>query len=173
MSSHTAKLSWSLNNGDDFATNKYSRAHTWSFDGGLTVPGSPSPSVVPSPWSDELAVDPEEAFVASVSSCHLLWFLHLARVKGYLVESYTDDAEGTLAKNTEGKPAITKIQLRPLVVFTGEKQPSTEALDSLHHAAHDACFIANSIKSEVVCTPRCPLDRPARPSDCDPPGIRF
>ena len=98
MSHHTAKLHWKINEGD-FATNRYSRAHTWTFDGGLTVPASPSPSVVPAPWSDESAIDPEEAFVASVSSCHLLWFLHLARVKGYLIESYEDDAIGTLAKN--------------------------------------------------------------------------
>ncbi len=153
MSSHNAQLTWSLNAGDDFATNRYSRAHQWNFDGGLTVPGSPSPAVVPTPWSDPAAVDPEEAFVASVSSCHFLWFLHLARVKGYVVESYTDDAEGFLEKNAAGKPAISRIELRPATKFVGEKQPTAEALDALHHAAHDACFIANSITSEVNCTP--------------------
>ena len=153
MSHHTAKLHWKINEGD-FATNRYSRAHTWTFDGGLNVPASPSPSVVPAPWSDESAIDPEEAFVASVSSCHLLWFLHLARVKGYLIESYEDDAIGTLAKNDDGKPAITKVELRPLITSTGEKQPDRDALDALHHAAHDACFIANSVRSEIVCTPR-------------------
>lgn len=153
MSHHTAQLKWTLDDGE-FTTNRYSRAHTWSFDGGLTVPASPSPSVVPAPWSDEGAVDPEEAFVASVSSCHLLWFLHLARVKGYLISSYEDDAVGTLAKNAAGKPAITKVELRPLAIFEGEKQPDAAALDALHHAAHDACFIANSVTSEIVCHPR-------------------
>lgn len=153
MGTHTAQINWSLNDSDDFATNRYSRAHTWSFDGGLTVPGSPSPAVVPAPWSDPAAVDPEEAFVASVSSCHFLWFLHLARVKGYVVASYTDDAEGVLEKNAAGKPAISRIELRPATKFVGEKQPSPEALSALHHAAHEACFIANSITSEVNCIP--------------------
>lgn len=153
MSTHTALLNWSLGDGD-FSTNRYSRAHTWKFDGGLTLPASPSPSIVPAPWSEEGAVDPEEAFVASVSSCHLLWFLHLARVKGYVVTSYEDDAVGTLAKNAAGKPAITRIELRPLATFSGEKKPDATALDALHHAAHEACFIANSVRSEIVCTPR-------------------
>lgn len=153
MSSHTASLTWTLPDGDDFATNRYSRAHTWSFDGGAEVPGSPSPAVVPAPWSDAAAVDPEEAFVASVSSCHLLWFLHLARVKGYVVESYRDQAEGFLEKNNAGKPAISRIELRPATKFSGAKQPTPEALDALHHAAHEACFIANSITSKVTCTP--------------------
>jgi organic hydroperoxide reductase OsmC/OhrA len=154
MSSHTASLSWSLAEGDDFATNRYSRAHTWSFDGGATVPASPAPSVVPAPWSDAAAVDPEEAFVASVASCHLLWFLHFARAKGYVIEHYADEAEGTLEKNAEGKLAITTVVLRPTVRFTGEKQPDAAALDALHHAAHSACFIANSIRSEVTVEPR-------------------
>ena len=153
MSSHTAQLTWSLNKGDDFATNRYSRAHNWTFDGGLTVPGSSSPTVVPTPWSDPAAVDPEEAFVASVSSCHLLWFLHLARVKGYVVESYSDDAEGFLEKNAAGKPFISRIELRPATKFAGGKQPTAAALDALHHAAHDACFIANSIITKVTCIP--------------------
>jgi len=154
MSSHTASLSWTLNDGDDFATNRYSRAHSWSFDGGATVAGSPSPAVVPAPWSDATAVDPEEAFVASVSSCHLLWFLHLARVKGYVINHYADDAEGFLEKNAEGRPVISRIELRPYTRFVGDKLPSTEALDALHHGAHEACFIANSIRSEIICIPR-------------------
>ncbi len=153
MSSHTAKLSWTLNPGDDFVANRYSRAHQWTFDGGLKVPGSPSPAVVPVPWSDPTAVDPEEAFVASVSSCHLLWFLHLARVKGYVVESYVDTAEGFLERNAAGKLAVTRIELRPATKFSGDKQPSAAALVALHQAAHEACFIANSITSEVSCTP--------------------
>ncbi len=152
MSAHTAHLSWQLADGD-FATNKYSRAHTWSFDGGLTVPGSPSPSVIPAPWSDAAAVDPEEAYVASISSCHLLWFLHLARVKGYVVTAYEDQAAGELAKNEDGKPAITRVELRPRATFTPEKVPDEAALEALHHAAHEACFIANSVKSEIVCFP--------------------
>ncbi len=154
MSSHTASLSWSLPDGDDFATNRYSRAHSWTFDGGAVVPGSPSPAVVPTPWSDAAAVDPEEAFVASVSSCHLLWFLHIARVKGYIIDQYQDNAEGFLKKNAEGKLAISKIELRPYARFVGEKQPTPEALETMHHAAHEACFIANSIRSEVTCEPQ-------------------
>ncbi|GAB5559707.1 MAG: OsmC family protein [Synoicihabitans sp.] len=152
MSSHSAQLSWHLGDGD-FSANRYSRAHQWTFDGGLTVPGSPSPSVVPSPWSDPAAVDPEEAFVASISSCHLLWFLHLARVKGYVVTAYEDNAVGHLAKNENGKPAVARVELRPEVTFTAAKVPDQAAHDALHHAAHEACFIANSVKTEIVCAP--------------------
>jgi organic hydroperoxide reductase OsmC/OhrA len=153
LSSHTALLSWSLSAADNFARNEYSRAHTWTFDGGATVTGSPSPAVIPTPWSDAAAIDPEEAFVASISSCHLLWFLHLARVKGYVVDSYVDHAEAWLEKNAAGKIAVTRIELRPATKFTGDKQPTAVALTALHHAAHEACFIANSITSEVTCTP--------------------
>lgn len=153
MSTYTARIRWQR--GDQkFTDNRYSRGHTWKFDGGTEVPASASPHVVPLPMSVEAAVDPEEAFVAAVSSCHMLWFLSLAAKRGHVVDSYTDDAEGVMAKNAAGKVAVTKVTLRPLVVFSGANSPDRAALDALHHAAHEQCFIANSIRSEVVCEPR-------------------
>ncbi len=153
MSTYTARIRWQR--GDQkFTDNRYSRGHTWKFDGGTEVPASASPHVVPLPMSVEAAVDPEEAFVAAVSSCHMLWFLSLAAKRGYVVDSYTDDAEGVMARNAAGKVAVTKVTLRPLVVFSGANSPDRAALDALHHAAHEQCFIANSIRSEVVCEPR-------------------
>jgi organic hydroperoxide reductase OsmC/OhrA len=153
MSTYTARIRWQR--GDQkFTDNRYSRGHTWKFDGGTEVPASASPHVVPLPMSVEAAVDPEEAFVAAVSSCHMLWFLSLAAKRGHVVDSYTDDAEGVMAKNAAGKVAVTKVTLRPLVVFSGANSPDRAALDALHHAAHEACYIANSIRSEVVCAPR-------------------
>lgn len=153
MSTYTARIRWQR--GDQkFTDNRYSRGHTWKFDGGTEVPASASPHVVPLPMSVEAAVDPEEAFVAAVSSCHMLWFLSLAAKRGHVVDSYTDDAEGVMAKNAAGKVAVTKVTLRPLVVFSGANSPDRAALDALHHAAHEECFIANSIRSEVVCEPR-------------------
>jgi organic hydroperoxide reductase OsmC/OhrA len=153
MSTYTAGIRW--NRGEQkFTDNRYSRAHTWQFDGGTTVPASASPHVVPLPMSDATAVDPEEAFVASLSSCHLLWFLSIAAKRGYVVDSYVDDAVGVMEKNAAGKLAITKVTLRPLVIFSGAKQPDRAALDALHHAAHEECFIAASVRSEVVIEPR-------------------
>ena len=153
MSPYTAQVRWQR--GDQkFTDNRYSRGHTWKFDGGTEVPASASPHVVPRPMSLDAAVDPEEAFVASVSSCHMLWFLSLAAKRGYVVDSYTDEAEGVMEKNAAGKIAVTKVTLRPLAVFSGAKLPDRAALDALHHAAHGECFIANSIRSEVVCEPR-------------------
>lgn len=153
MSTYTARIRWQR--GDQkFTDNRYSRGHTWKFDGGTEVPASASPHVVPLPMSVEAAVDPEEAFVAAVSSCHMLWFLSLAAKRGHVVDSYTDDAEGVMARNAAGKVAVTKVTLRPLVVFSGANSPDRAALDALHHAAHEECFIANSIRSEVVCEPR-------------------
>jgi organic hydroperoxide reductase OsmC/OhrA len=133
-----------------FSGGRYSRAHEWSFDGGVRVPASASPSLVPAPYCVAQAVDPEEALVASASSCHLLWFLSIAAKRGYVVESYVDDAFGIMDKNSDGKLFISRITLRPAVVFCADKAPSDEELRSLHHAAHEECFIANSLKSEVV-----------------------
>jgi len=153
MSTYTAEIRW--HRGDQkFTDNRYSRAHTWRFDGGVTVPASSSPAVVPLPMSDAAAVDPEEAFVASLSSCHLLWFLSLAAKRGYLVDAYVDEASGVMSKNTEGKLAITLVTLRPLVTFSGTRQPDRPALDALHHAAHAECFIAASVRSEIRIEPR-------------------
>lgn len=153
MSTYTAGIRW--NRGEQkFTDNRYSRAHTWQFDGGTTVPASASPHVVPLPMSDATAVDPEEAFVASLSSCHLLWFLSLAAKRGYVVDAYADDAVGVMAKNAAGKLAMTKVTLRPLVIFSGAEPPDRAALDALHHAAHEECFIAASVRNEVVIEPR-------------------
>jgi organic hydroperoxide reductase OsmC/OhrA len=153
MSNYTAEIRWQR--GDQkFTDNRYSRAHTWRFDGGVTVPASSSPAVVPLPMSDAGAVDPEEAFIASLSSCHLLWFLSLAAKRGYLVDAYVDEARGLMAKNAEGRLAITLVTLRPLVTFSGTRQPDHAALEALHHAAHSECFIAASVRSEIRIEPR-------------------
>lgn len=153
MSTYTARVRWQRG-GQKFTDNRYSRGHTWIFDGGTVVPASASPHVVPSPMSVEAAVDPEEAFVAAVSSCHMLWFLSLAAKRGHVVDAYTDVAEGLMGRNADGKVAVTRVTLRPLAVFSGASPPDRAALDALHHAAHAECFIANSIRSEVVCEPR-------------------
>lgn len=153
MAMYRAQVDWTLADGDDFAAGRYSRAHTLSFDAAVTVPGSPSPHVVPAPWSVEAAVDPEEAFVASLSACHMLWFLHIARGAGLTVQSYRDAAEGVMAKNADGKLAMTKVTLKPYIVFKGN-QPSAQDVDDLHHRAHEECFIANSVKTEVAVEPQ-------------------
>ena len=149
MSTHTVAISW-RRNGAVFTDNKYSRAHRWTFDGGAVVPGSSSPHVVRIPMSDASAVDPEEAFVASLSSCHMLWFLSLAAARGFVVDEYEDNATGVMGKNDAGKLAMTVVTLHPRVLFTG-REPSRAELESLHHAAHDQCFIASSVKTEVRC----------------------
>ena len=148
MATYTATISWTRPAPEaDFLKGKYSRLHDWAFDGGVTIKGSPSPHVVPKPWSDASAVDPEEAFVASLSSCHMLTFLWLAGKAGYVVDSYRDTAEGVMGKNAEGRIAVLKVTLRPHIVFSGDKRPDAAAHDAIHHAAHDDCFIANSVKT--------------------------
>jgi organic hydroperoxide reductase OsmC/OhrA len=149
MSSHTAIIRWQ-NTGPDFLQRRYSREHTWEFDGGAVIPGSPSPHIVPAPWSNPASVDPEEAFVASVSSCHMLWFLHVALDAGFEPQSYEDHAEGVMTKNERGKLWISRVTLRPKIVWKGDSQPTAEQVMQLHHKAHDECFIANSIRTEVV-----------------------
>lgn len=152
MHIHTASIAWER--GDEpFVDNRYARAHLWRFDGGAVVRGSSSPQVVPAPCSDPAAVDPEEAFVASLASCHMLWFLSLAAARGWRVERYDDDAQGILDANGEGKQAITVVTLRPRVAFSGERVPSREELGRLHHEAHERCYIASSVKTEVRCEP--------------------
>ncbi|MBL8504426.1 MAG: OsmC family protein [Rhodocyclaceae bacterium] len=152
MSTYSATIRWQRS-GAAFTDQRYSRAHTWHFDGGAVVPGSSSPQTVPLPFSDAAAVDPEEAFVAALSSCHLLWFLHLAAKAGFVIERYEDRADGVLAKNAEGRLAMTLVTLRPRAEFAGEKRPSRSDIEALHHKAHEECFIANSVKSEVRCEP--------------------
>ena len=153
MASHNATIRWSASAGEDFAKGQYSRAHSWIFDGGAVVPASASPHVVPAPWSDAAGVDPEEAFVASLASCHMLFFLDFARRSGVVVASYEDEAEGMMEKGNDGRVRITKVTLRPRIAFNGAA-PDAAALDALHHKAHEACFIANSVTSEIVIEPR-------------------
>jgi organic hydroperoxide reductase OsmC/OhrA len=152
MSTHTAIIRWTRTGDDDFAKGQYSRAHEWAFDGGAVVAASPSPHIVPAPWSDPAGVDPEEAFVASLSSCHMLFFLDFARRAGVVVTSYEDEAEGVMEKGADGRMRISKVTLRPRIAFA--EAPDSAALDALHHKAHEACFIANSVTSEVVVEPR-------------------
>lgn len=149
MSTHHAVVEWRLDDGD-FLKRRYSRAHTLSFDGGVTVAGTPSPHIVPAPWSRADAVDPEAMFTASLSACHMLWFLDLAARAGFVVESYRDAAEGTLGRTAAGKMAMTRVVLRPTIVFAGERRPTDAERAGLHHAAHEACFIANSVTTDVV-----------------------
>ena len=150
MSDHKATIHWDLRATDDFLKGKYSREHTWLFDGGFKVPASPSPSVVPMPWSNPANVDPEEAFVASASSCHMLTYLFLASKKGFQVDSYHDDAVGHISKNENGALWISSITLNPKIVYGGERAPTPADEEQLHHRAHQECFIANSIKTEVT-----------------------
>jgi Predicted redox protein, regulator of disulfide bond formation len=148
MSTYTATVSWAR--GDQpYTDGKYSRAHAWRFDGGIEVPASSSPHVVKPPMSNEAAVDPEEGFIASLASCHMLFFLDFARRAGFRVDSYLDEATGELGKDGEGRMAMTLVTLRPRISFSGEKQPSPDELDALHHKSHEACFIANSVKTQV------------------------
>ena len=146
---YTATISWRREGDEDFARGRYSRGHVWRFDGGVDVPASASPSVVPTPWSREDAVDPEEAFIAALSSCHMLFFLDFARRAGLLVESYEDAATGTIERIAPGRMAMTRVVLRPRIAWAGDP-PDQAALDDLHHKAHEACFIANSVKTEIA-----------------------
>lgn len=148
MSQYVARVRWQRN-GQPFTDQRYSRAHSWSFDGGVTLPASSSPHVVPLPYSDPAAVDPEEAFVAALSSCHMLTFLWLAAKEGYGIDSYDDNAEGEMRSIGQGRQAVTSVTLKPEVVFTGNKRPSEEAVAGLHHQAHEQCFLANSVKTEI------------------------
>ena len=148
MSTYTVTIRWSRSAAEAFTDGRYSRAHEWAFDGGATIPASSSPQVVPLPFSDAAGVDPEEAFVASLSSCHMLFFLDFARRAGLVVEGYEDVAEGVMAKRDDGRMAMTVVKLRPRIAWGGEA-PDADALAALHHKAHEACFIANSVTSEV------------------------
>jgi organic hydroperoxide reductase OsmC/OhrA len=151
MSEHTATIKWTRRGApEDFPKGKYSREHTWTFDGGVTVPGSASPSVVPAPWSNSAAVDPEEAYVASISSCHMLTFVYLAQKQGFVVESYEDRAVGVMTKSERGAtPWVSLVTLHPTIVYGGEKRPTDAEEEHLHHDAHEQCFIANSVKTEI------------------------
>jgi organic hydroperoxide reductase OsmC/OhrA len=151
MSHHyEARVTWNRQGIEKFTDNRYSRAHEWAFDGGVTVRASSSPSVVPVPLSVADAVDPEEALVASASSCHMLYFLFFAAKRGFVVDRYDDEAFGVLEKNAAGKMFMSRITLRPQVAFSGDKMPSADEMQQMHHSAHEECFIATSLKSEIV-----------------------
>ncbi|HEU5186479.1 MAG TPA: OsmC family protein [Gemmatimonadaceae bacterium] len=156
MSEYRVWIEWERKDAR-FTDNKYSRGHTWRFDGGIEVPASSSPHVVALPQSVAAAVDPEEAFVASLSSCHMLWFLAQAAKRGFTVDRYVDDAVGVLGRNADGKLAMLEVTLRPSVTFSGTQRLRETDVDALHHDAHANCFIANSVTTEVRCEPRAEL----------------
>lgn len=155
-SQHEATVTWQRAEGEAFTDNRYSRRHAWRFDGGAEVAASSSPHAVRLPFSDPSAVDPEEAFVASLASCHMLWFLSIAAQRGFCVDRYHDAATGTMQKNAAGKVAITAVTLKPEVRFSGSCVPTPQELAEMHHEAHEQCFIANSVNSEIVCEPVMP-----------------
>jgi organic hydroperoxide reductase OsmC/OhrA len=153
MSTYTATIRWNrTESAEGFAKGQYSRAHEWAFDGGHVMKASASPHIVPAPWSDPEGVDPEEAFVASLSSCHMLFFLDFARRQGLAIEAYVDEAEGVLEKRADGKMWMSRVTLRPKISWEGDP-PDEAALADLHHRAHEACFIANSVTTEVTVQP--------------------
>jgi organic hydroperoxide reductase OsmC/OhrA len=149
MSEYVATIHWQRGT-QAFTDKQYSRGHEWQFDGGLKIPASASPDIVPLPMSVAESVDPEEAFVASLSSCHMLFFLHIAATSGFVVDEYTDNAVGYMEKNAEGKVVITKVLLRPKATYSGEQIPDREQVEKIHHVSHEECFIANSVKTEVT-----------------------
>jgi len=157
MATYTATINWQREkqateqtDEQDFLSNQYSRAHNWHFDGGVTVPASSSPHIVPLPMSVEANVDPEEAFIASLSSCHMLFFLSIAAKRKLIVDSYIDNATGTMGKNPQGKMAMLKVVLKPTIEFSGDKQPTQAQIDKIHHLSHTQCFIANSVNCEIT-----------------------
>jgi len=148
MSEHKARISWKLDGGE-FLKGRFSREHSWSFDGGLEVKASPSPAVVPVPWSNPAYIDPEEAYVAALASCHMLTFLWVAYRAGVEVARYEDASVGVLTKDERGVSWVSSVVLRPQVEYRGAKVPSREEEERMHHAAHEGCFISNSVKTEI------------------------
>ena len=150
MSEYKAKITWHRQIDEEFVQSKYSRGHEWSFDGGTTIPASSSPHIVPLPYSVEANVDPEEAFVAALSSCHMLLFLSIAAKRRFVVDTYIDNAVGIMEQDENGRFLISKVVLRPEILFSGDKQPSKEQVKKMHHQSHTQCFIANSVKTNVI-----------------------
>jgi len=148
MATYTAEIFWALKPGEDFANGRYSRGHIISFDGGITVPASASPHII-GKWAEQKAVDPEELLVAALSNCHMLTFLHVARLAGFTAISYRDHAEGVMEDIAPGRQAVTKVSLHPQIEWQGQA-PDQKTLDHMHHEAHELCFIANSVKTEVT-----------------------
>ena len=146
---YTADVIWER--GDQvFSDNRYSRKHTLKFDGGIEIVGSSSPLVVPLPYSEPQALDPEEAFVSAIASCHMLWFLSIALKKGFIVDSYHDHAVGIMKPNEQKKYWVSDVTLNPNIKFSGTKTPTAEELAAMHHEAHEECFIANSVKTRIT-----------------------
>lgn len=152
MADYTLEVTWERGE-QDFVDGHYSRRHQLRFDGGLEVPGSASPHIVPSPFADAAAIDPEEAFIASLSTCHMLWFLSIAARYGYRVDRYLDTPVGRMGRNAKGRIAMTIVTLQPAVTFSGDMLPGPTEIRHMHHEAHEACFIANSVRTEVRCDP--------------------
>ncbi|MBK6721907.1 MAG: OsmC family protein [Acidobacteria bacterium] len=150
MSTYIAKITWKSDAPDTFTKNRYTRGHSWEFDGGVTVPASSSPHAVRVPYSVEAAVDPEEALVAAASSCHMLTFLWLAATMGFNIESYEDNAVGEMTSMDDGRQWVSTITLEPQIAWTGDKLPTAEDIARLHHEAHEKCYIANTIQSEII-----------------------
>ena len=151
MSEHKAAVRWKLAaDAEAFLKGRYSREHTWTFDGGVSVPASPSPGVIPAPWSNPAGVDPEEAYVAAISSCHMLTFLYVAMREGFVVTSYEDAAVGVLRKNERGAFWVSAATLNPRIVYGGDREPTAADVERLHHLAHEQCFIANSVKTAIL-----------------------
>lgn len=148
MATYYATVQWSRD-AADFLSNKYSREHQWIFDGGVVLKGSSSPHVVPEPYSNPAAVDPEEAFVMALASCHMLSFLYIAGKRGFIVDDYRDEATGKMTKNAAGKYWMSEVTLHPKILFSGQKTPDQPEIAAMHHAAHEECFIANSVKTDV------------------------
>lgn len=148
MAVYTVDVVWRLREGEDFPRGRYSRAHKMAFDGGVTVPASASPHVV-GKWADAAGFDPEEMLVAALASCHMLSFLHVARLAGFTVLRYSDQAQGVMEEIGPGRLAVTQVVLQPELEWSGDA-PDAATLDALHHAAHEACYIANSVRTEVI-----------------------
>jgi len=154
VAEHEAMIRWaSSGDGEAFLKGRFSRAHTWTFDGGLTVPASAAPSVIPAPFSDPAGVDPEEAYVAAIASCHMMSFLYVAMRAGFVVERYEDDAVGAIRKNERGVIWVGAVTLRPRIDFGAGTRPTPAEVEQLHHRAHEQCFIANSVKTEITVEP--------------------
>ena len=149
MAEYKATIKWQRKS-PDFVRGKYSREHTWTFDGGVTIGASSSPHVVPVPWSNPALIDPEEAFVGAISSCHMLTFLFLAAKRGFQIDSYEDEAVGLMTKNEKGVPWISSVTLNPKIAYSGDKLPSPTDAEQLHHLAHEQCFIAQSVKTDIT-----------------------
>lgn len=150
MADYVASVRWERGTDTGFTAGRYRRKHEWLFDGGARVPASASPQHVPLPYADAAGVDPEEALVAAASSCHMLFVLYFASQRGLAIASYTDDAVGSMSKDANGREYIGQIILRPNIVFDGDKRPVQSEVDALHHDAHEHCYIANSVKTEIV-----------------------